>query len=69
MLSLRDRYALDGYPLDVTDIRHLHQTDARRGEAWGEYHFIGRVRLSDGLGVLLRKPVRSIFTIIPSHKV
>jgi hypothetical protein len=61
MLSLPDRYVLDRYPFDVTDIHHLHQTDARRGAAWGEYNFIGRVRLSDGLGVLLRKPVRSIF--------
>ena len=35
------------------------QTDARHGAAWGHFNFVGRVRLWDGLCVLLRKPVSS----------
>jgi hypothetical protein len=35
----------------------LFQTEAHLQPAWGNYEFSGRVRISDGLVVLVRQPV------------
>lgn len=44
------------------------QTEAPYATAWNGYRYIGRIRPSDGLVVLLREPVRDSFryrTIVP----
>ncbi|KAI6039866.1 hypothetical protein EDC04DRAFT_2567997 [Pisolithus marmoratus] len=45
----------------VQDIIVTGETSEKQGEAWGYYSYIGRVRRWDGLVVLLRVPVRSMF--------
>jgi len=48
--------------MDISDQR---QTDHERGLAWGAFKYIGRMRPSDGLVVLLREPVRAFPSIPP----
>lgn len=37
-----------------------HQTSLERQPAWGAFKYIGRIRPSDGLVILLREPVRTL---------
>jgi len=41
----------------VIDIIITGETDHERGQAWGAYRYIGRMRPYDGLVVLLREPL------------
>ena len=50
--------------MQYMDISDQRQTDHERGLAWGAFKYIGRMRPSDGLVVLLREPVRA-FPLIP----
>jgi hypothetical protein len=38
-------------------VTFMQQTDDRHAAAWGNFHFLGRVRLSDGLMVVSREAV------------
>jgi hypothetical protein len=40
-------------------ISFVRQTEDRHAAAWGGYRYMGRIRPSDGLIVLLREPVRN----------
>jgi len=46
----------------VLDIIVTGKTNNRHDAAWGGYTFIGRVRLSDGLIILLREPINPEIT-------
>ncbi|KAI0250324.1 hypothetical protein BJV78DRAFT_590373 [Lactifluus subvellereus] len=43
------------------------KTEAHLHAAWGNYEFMGRVRISDGLVVLVRQPVRHRHAINSCH--
>lgn len=45
----------------------LFQTEAHLQAAWGNYEFTGRVRISDGLVVLVRQSVRHHRAINSRH--
>jgi hypothetical protein len=45
----------------------LFQTEPHLQAAWGNYAFKGRVRISDGLVVLVREPVRRDHAVNSRH--
>jgi hypothetical protein len=47
----------------VSDILITGETGGKHGDAWGRYTFLGRVRPWDGLAVLLRTPVSTLYPL------